>query len=76
MSAVTAALMGLLKAGDHLVAGRALFGSCRWIVTQWLPRFGVETTLVHGPDLDAWRNAMRPNTRAVLIETPATRCWS
>ena len=71
MSAVTAALMGLLKAGDHLVAGRALFGSCRWIVTQWLPRFGVETTLVPGPDLDAWRAAMRPNTRAVLIETPA-----
>lgn len=71
MSAVTAALMGLVKAGDHVVAGRALFGSCRWILTQWLPRFGVETTLVPGPDLDAWRNAMRPNTRAVLIETPA-----
>jgi O-succinylhomoserine sulfhydrylase len=71
MAAVTAALMGLLKAGDHLVSGRALFGSCRWVVTQWLPRFGVETTLVPGPDLDAWRNAVRPNTRAFLIETPA-----
>ncbi len=71
MSAVTAALMGLLKAGDHVVCGRALFGSCRWIVTQWLPRFGVETTLVAAPDLEAWRAALRPNTRAFLIETPA-----
>jgi O-succinylhomoserine sulfhydrylase len=71
MAAVTAALMGLLRAGDHLVSGRALFGSCRWIVTQWLPRFGVETTLVPGPDLQAWRDAVRPNTKVFLIETPA-----
>ena len=71
MAAVTAALMGLLGAGDHLVAGRALFGSCRWVVAQWLPRFGVETTLVAGPDLDAWRAAVRPNTKVFLIETPA-----
>lgn len=71
MAAVTAALMGLLKAGDHLIAGRALFGSCRWVVQNWLPRFGVETTFVPGPDLDAWRNAVRPNTRVFLVETPA-----
>jgi O-succinylhomoserine sulfhydrylase len=71
MAAITAAMMGLLRAGDHVVSGRALFGSCRWIVTQWLPRFGVETTLVPGPDLDAWRAAVRPNTRVFLIETPA-----
>jgi O-succinylhomoserine sulfhydrylase len=71
MAAVHVALTGLLKAGDHLVAGRALFGSCRWIVGEWLPRFGVETTFVDATDLDAWKNAMRPNTKAVLIETPA-----
>jgi O-succinylhomoserine sulfhydrylase len=71
MSAVHLALMGLLKAGDHLVAGRAMFGSCRWIVTQWLPRFGVETTVIDGRDVDAWRAAMRPNTRAVFLESPA-----
>ncbi len=71
MAAVHVALSGLLRAGDHLVAGRALFGSCRWIVSEWLPRFGVETTFVDATDLDAWKNAMRPNTRAVLIETPA-----
>ena len=71
MAAVFAALVGLLKAGDHLVASRALFGSCRWIITQHLPRFGVETTLVDGPDLDAWRAAVRPNTRAMFLESPA-----
>ena len=71
MAAVNVALTGLLKAGDHLVASRALFGSCRWIVTQMLPRFGVETTVVDGTDLDAWRAAMRPDTRAVFLESPA-----
>jgi O-succinylhomoserine sulfhydrylase len=71
MSAVHLALMGLLRAGDHLVSGRALFGSCSWICTQWLPRFGVETTLVDGRDVEAWAAAMRPNTRAVFMESPA-----
>ena len=71
MSAVHLALTGLLRAGDHLVAGRALFGSCRWIVSEWLPRFGVETTYVDATDLSAWKNAVRPNTRAFLIESPA-----
>lgn len=71
MAAVHVALTGLLKAGDHLVAGRALFGSCNWIVSQWLPRFGVETTFVDATDLKAWEAAMRPNTRAVLVESPA-----
>ena len=71
MAGVHLALMGLLRAGDHVVAGRALFGSCRWIITQWLPRFGVESTLVDGRDVEAWRAAMRPNTRAVFLETPA-----
>ena len=71
MSAVALALQGLLRAGDHLIASRALFGSCRWIVKEWLPRFGVETTVVDGPDLDAWRTAVLPNTRALFLETPA-----
>jgi O-succinylhomoserine sulfhydrylase len=71
MAAVHASLMGLLRAGDHLVAGRALFGSCRWIVAEWLPRFGIETTMVDATDLKAWQDAIRPNTRVFLIETPA-----
>jgi len=71
MGAVHLAMMGLLKAGDHVVAGRALFGSCRWIIGQWLPRFGVETTVVDGRDVEAWRAAMRPNTKALFMETPA-----
>ena len=71
MAAVHLALTGLLRAGDHLVAGRALFGSCRWIVSEWLPRFGVETTYVDATDLEAWKNAVRPNTKAFLVESPA-----
>jgi O-succinylhomoserine sulfhydrylase len=71
MAAVHVALTGLLRAGDHLVAGRALFGSCNWIVSQWLPRFGVETTFVDATDLKAWEAAMRPNTKVVLLESPA-----
>ncbi len=71
MSAVDAALRGLLKAGDHLVAGRALFGSCRWICAELLPRYGVETTFVDATDLSAWKAAVRPNTVAFLIESPA-----
>jgi O-succinylhomoserine sulfhydrylase len=71
MAAVSAALMGLVKTGDHVVSSRALFGSCRWIITQHLPRFGVETTSVDGPDLDAWRAAIRPNTKVLFLESPA-----
>jgi O-succinylhomoserine sulfhydrylase len=71
MSAVHAALCGLLRAGDHLVSGRALFGSCRWIVAEFLPRFGVETTFVDATDIEAWKNAVRPNTKAFLVESPA-----
>jgi O-succinylhomoserine sulfhydrylase len=71
MSAVNAALMGLLRAGDHLVSGRTLFGSCRWIISELLPRFGVETTYVDAPDPAAWRAAVRPNTKAFFVESPA-----
>jgi O-succinylhomoserine sulfhydrylase len=71
MSAVHVALQGLLRAGDHVVAGRALFGSCRWILAQWLPRFGVTATFVDATDLEAWKNAVRPNTKVFLVESPA-----
>ncbi len=71
MAAVHVALQGLVRAGDHIVAGRALFGSCRWILSDWMPRFGVEVTYVDATDLEAWKNAVRPNTKAFLVETPA-----
>src|SRR3954470_8813232 len=63
MAAVTAALMGQVRAGDHVVAARALFASCRYIVEDLLPRFGVASTLVDGTDLAQWRAAARPNTK-------------
>ena len=71
MSAVHVALQGLVRAGDHVVAGRALFGSCRWILSQWMPRFGVDVTFVDATDPEAWAAAIRPNTRAFLVESPA-----
>ncbi len=71
MAAVTAALMGYLKAGDHIVAARAMFGSCRYIVEDLCPRFAIQFTLVDGRHLENWRAAMRPNTRALFFETPA-----
>ena len=71
MSAVHVALQGLVRAGDHIVAGRALFGSCRWILSQWMPRFGVDVTFVDATDPAAWAEAIRPNTRVFLVESPA-----
>ncbi|HEX2554409.1 MAG TPA: O-succinylhomoserine sulfhydrylase [Microvirga sp.] len=71
MAAVTAAMMGQVRAGDHVVAARGLFGSCRWVVEDLLPRFGVGCTLVDGTDLDAWRRAVLPETKAFLLESPA-----
>ncbi len=70
MAAVTTSLLSILKTGDHVVAGRVLFGSNLYIMETILPRFGIETTLVDGKDLDAWAAAMRPNTRAIFFETP------
>jgi O-succinylhomoserine sulfhydrylase len=71
MAAVFGALACQLKAGDHLVSSRALFGSCFQIVTNILPRFGIRTTLVDGADLDAWREAVTPGTKSVFVETPS-----
>jgi O-succinylhomoserine sulfhydrylase len=71
MAAVNAALMCQLKAGDHVVSARALFGSCRYIVDEILPRFGVEVTLVDGGDLDQWKAALRSTTVCGFLETPS-----
>jgi O-succinylhomoserine sulfhydrylase len=70
MAAVAASLLCHHKAGDHVVSARALFGSCRYIVEDLLPRYGIASTLVDGRDLGAWEAAMKPNTRAVFFETP------
>ena len=69
MAAVNGALMSLLQAGDHLVSSRALFGSCRYIVENILPKFGVEVTIVDGTSLDEWRAAIREDTKVVFFET-------
>ena len=71
MSAVHVALTGLVRAGDHIVAGRALFGSCRWILSEWMPRFGVEVTYVDAVVPEAWKAAVRDNTTCFLVESPA-----
>jgi O-succinylhomoserine sulfhydrylase len=71
MAAVHAALLCHLRAGDRVVASRALFGSCLWIVTTLLPRYGIEFELVDAPDMHAWRNALSRPTAMVLLETPS-----
>src|SRR5882672_11582166 len=70
MAAVTTALMGQLRAGDHVVTAKALFGSCRYVVEDHMPRYGIASTLVDGTDLDAWRKAVRPNTKTFFLESP------
>ncbi|MCB0882918.1 MAG: O-succinylhomoserine sulfhydrylase [Thermoleophilia bacterium] len=71
MAAVFNSLLPLVKSGDHVVASRALFGSCMVILDEILPRFGVETTFVDGPDLDQWRAALSGPTAAVFFESPS-----
>jgi O-succinylhomoserine sulfhydrylase len=70
MAAITAALLCQLKAGDHIVAARALFGSCRWVVETLAPRYGIECTLVDGRDLANWEKAIKPNTKVFFLESP------
>jgi O-succinylhomoserine sulfhydrylase len=70
MAAVTTAILAPLRAGDHVVASKALFGSCLYVVQDLLPRYGIETTLVDGLDLDQWQRALRPNTRSFFLESP------
>ena len=70
MAAVTTAVLAPLKAGDHVVAPKAMFGSCRYVIEDLLPRYGIASTLVDGLDLDQWQRAMRPNTRTCFLESP------
>lgn len=71
MGAVSSALLSHVKAGERVVASRAIFGSCYWIVANLLPRYGVETVFVDGSDLDAWAQALSQPTAAVLLESPS-----
>ncbi len=71
MAAVAASLLCDIKAGDHVVASRALFGSCDYVIADFLPRLGLASTLVDGIDLDAWRAAVRPETHAFFLESPS-----
>jgi len=71
MAAVFASIMCQIKAGDHFIASKVLFGSCYHIATKILPNYGIEVSLVDGTDLDAWKKAFRKNTKVVFIETPA-----
>ena len=70
MAAVTVSLLGQLKAGDHVVASKAMFGSCRYVVEEFLPRYGIASTLVNGCNLTEWKNAVRPNTKTFFLESP------
>jgi len=70
MAAVTTAVMGQLRAGDHVVASKALFGSCRYVVEEHCNRYGIASTLVDGTDLAQWKNAVRPNTKTFFLESP------
>ncbi len=70
MAAVSSAILCQVKAGDHIVAARALFGSCRWVVETLAPKYGIECTLVDGRDLANWEKAVRPNTKVFFLESP------
>ena len=71
MAAVTASLLCALRTGDHVVAAKAMFGSCRHVIEEILPRFGIANTLVDGGDVDQWQSALRPETKMLFLETPS-----
>jgi len=71
MAAMTTALLCQLKTGDHVVAAKAAFGSCRWLVDNLLPKFGIETTAIEASKNEEWEKAIRPNTKLFFFETPA-----
>ena len=71
MAAMTAVMLCQLSAGDHMVIARAAFGPTRWVTDNLLPRFGIQVSAIDGTDLDAWRDAVRPNTKLFFCETPA-----
>jgi O-succinylhomoserine sulfhydrylase len=70
MAAVTTAILAPLKAGDHVVAPKAMFGSCRYVIEDLLPRYGIESTLIDGLDLDQWKKAVKKNTKTCFLESP------
>ena len=70
MAAVTSALLCCLKSGDHVLASQALFGSCRFVIEELLPRYGITSTLIDGRDLDAWKREIRSNTKLRLVAQP------
>ena len=74
MAAVNGALCAMLRAGDRVVSSRALFGSCHYILDEVLRRYGVEVAFVDGRDLDAWRAAVTPGTKAVFFESVSNPC--
>ena len=71
MAAMTTALLCQLEQGDHVVAARAAFGSCRWLTDTLLPKWGITTTTIDSRDNDAWKAAIQPNTKVFFFETPA-----
>ena len=71
MAAVSAVLLAGLSQGDHVVAGKAMFGACRYVIEEILPRFGITNTLVDGTDVDQWQSALTPATKMLFLETPA-----
>ena len=71
MAAMTTALLCQLSQGDHVVAARAAFGSCRWLTDTLLPKWGISTTTIDSRDNDAWKAAIQPNTKVFFFETPA-----
>ena len=73
MSALFPILMSYLKKGDRVVSSKALFGNCHFIITQILPKFGIEIKLVDGSDLNQWENALKKNTNS-FFETPSNPC--
>jgi len=70
MAAISAALLCQMRAGDHIVAARALFGSCRWIIETLAPRYGISYTFVDGREIANWEAAVRSNTKVLFLETP------
>jgi O-succinylhomoserine sulfhydrylase len=71
MAAVTSTFLSGLRAGDHVVAAKAMFGACRYVIEEILPRFGITSTIVDGGDVDQWQSAMKPETKMLFLETPA-----
>lgn len=71
MAAVSATFLSALRTGDHVVGAKAMFGACRYVIEEILPRFGITNTLVDGDDVDQWQAAMKPQTKMLFLETPA-----